>query len=335
MLRIEIGQLILEAGREGELFTLCHRQALKAPCRVECPAFEVDGLRRGGFVFTGEVEENKLERQAAEWKLHYRSAGSPALDLTVGLRAYPGSEIVRMYYQLTSVTPAQLTKQNGQDHIHYFRLASDWFKTACMDEIQLSHFDPVAHTYQPLTVRRSVSEIYAGLKLVGPVVILHNGEQTLLVAYEHGADAPQSFFDYQVSEDKAEKSLALAARQGNYYAGQPLGPGQAFESVWFELGLSAAGGVSEFMPRYRRFFLEEVSQNVESRQPYIYYNTWNYQERQKYFKDRPYLESMTEARIIRVTTARLPAASAEAGRIRWTRAEPKVRRSPASSVSIT
>ena len=47
-----------------------------------------------------------------------------------------------------------------------------------------------------------------------------------------------------------------------------------------------------FTKRYRQFFLNEVCENTESRKPYIYYNTWNYQERKRYFNGRPYLETM-------------------------------------------
>jgi alpha-galactosidase len=116
-----------------------------------------------------------------------------------------------------------------------------------------------------------------------------------MLAYEHGADHPDGFFAFRV-EPGDDRPLALHARKGNYYDGQPLGPQSAWESVWFELGLAPVP-VNSFLPAYRRFFLDEIAENVESRQPYLFYNTWNYQERNHYFHKRPYLESMHLDRI--------------------------------------
>ena len=42
-----------------------------------------------------------------------------------------------------------------------------------------------------------------------------------------------------------------------------------------------------------------MTQNTESRKPYIFYNTWNFQERNKWENDKPYLESMNEDRILK------------------------------------
>jgi alpha-galactosidase len=120
---------------------------------------------------------------------------------------------------------------------------------------------------------------------------LHNEGQTLLAAYEHGADHPDSFFDFHFECQGGKTRLSLTARKGNYYAGQTIAPEIAWESAWLELGLEAQP-LEPFMRRYRKFFLDEVCENFESRKPYIYYNTWNYQERNHYFNGRPYLETM-------------------------------------------
>ncbi len=42
-----------------------------------------------------------------------------------------------------------------------------------------------------------------------------------------------------------------------------------------------------------------MTQNTESRKPYIFYNTWNFQERNKLWNDKPYLESMNEDRMLK------------------------------------
>jgi alpha-galactosidase len=53
-----------------------------------------------------------------------------------------------------------------------------------------------------------------------------------------------------------------------------------------------------FLPVYRRFFLEEVCINPQSRKPYIFYNTWNHQERLKYFRGQPPYSEMNAERML-------------------------------------
>jgi hypothetical protein len=102
-----------------------------------------------------------------------------------------------------------------------------------------------------------------------------------------------------ISTCRAGEGRALACRpvKGNYYHGQVLDA-----LIPLRVGLvragPAGGRAGSVPPGYRRFFLEEVCEIRESRRPNIYYNTWNYQERQKYFKDRPFLESMTAERML-------------------------------------
>jgi alpha-galactosidase len=38
--------------------------------------------------------------------------------------------------------------------------------------------------------------------------------------------------------------------------------------------------------------------NSESRKPYIFYNTWNFQERNKHWYKKPYLADMTTERML-------------------------------------
>ena len=41
-----------------------------------------------------------------------------------------------------------------------------------------------------------------------------------------------------------------------------------------------------------------MTQNAESRKPYIFYNTWNFQERNRWWYGNAYLESMRQDRIL-------------------------------------
>ena len=136
------------------------------------------------------------------------------------VRTYPGSPIIRMQYRLTAAENVRLTKETGKDHLRYLRLSGDWLAEADLTEYQLSHFDPVAHAYLPNLEAHSAAELRSGLSFVGPVAWLHTRTQTLLAAYEHGADHPDSFFDFRFESLDGQACLSLAARKGNYYAGQ-------------------------------------------------------------------------------------------------------------------
>jgi alpha-galactosidase len=305
---IPLGQLQLHLGKPGELFTLAHSE-LENPLHVGGPVFEIDGRTVGGFSFTGRKTRETLSYEGQELTLHYGSADAPELDLQVRVRSFPTSSILRLKYRLLTQKAVRLTKEQGRDAITYLRLKQTGMEDFALTEYQLSHFDPVQHSYMPNREERTPDELLNGLRFAGPLALLHSTGRTVLAAYEHGADHPQSFLEFAIEHGtgqpplQEQRAVSLQAVAGNYYDGQILRPGgarepgQAWESVWMELGLYP-GGVEAFLPEYRRFFLDEVCENRESRKPYLFYNTWNYQERQKYFHNRPYLESMNAQRML-------------------------------------
>lgn len=294
--RLPLGRLQLELGSPAYLFAVRHADQAGDALVVEGPVFKIDGQDRGNFVFDRQMNERTLARGGREVTLRYRAAGTPDLELDVVLRAYADSPVLRFRYVLTATAAATLTKRDTRDRLRYLTLRGAGVVGAALTEIQLSHFDPVAHSYMPNVETRGADDVYAGLSFAGPIAILHTPERSALLAYEHGADHPNSFLRFGVERREAGPALGLAARTGNYFHGQALGPGVAWESVWFELALMPAP-LDALLQRYRAFFLEEISDNLQSRRPYLFYNTWNHQERQKYFHNRPYLESMHYERI--------------------------------------
>lgn len=292
----EFGELLLDVASPGTLFKISHRRRPYRFLAVEGPSFEVDGQERGGWTSDGVIGERTLAHGGRENTFRYVAPGRPELQLLVDVRWFDSSPVLRFRYRLSSSVPASLTKRAGDDRIRYLTLRGTLLATADLHEIQLSHFDPVAHSYMPNVEARRVDELHDDLVFVGPIAIMHAAAESALLAYEHGADHPRSFFDFRIAQHGAERSLSLFARQANYYDGQPLGPDTAWESVWLELALAPVSH-SVLLERYRLFFLDEISENRRSRSPYLFYNTWNYQERNRYFHDRPYLESMTFERI--------------------------------------
>jgi alpha-galactosidase len=57
--------------------------------------------------------------------------------------------------------------------------------------------------------------------------------------------------------------------------------------------------MNELASSYRRFVLRNLTQNLATRKPYIFYNTWNFQERNKWWNGKAYLDSMNEDRVLK------------------------------------
>jgi len=122
-----------------------------------------------------------------------------------------------------------------------------------------------------------------------------DGSNSLLVAYEHGSQVPDKFLEYKLSPDK---SITLKAFKGNYYNGFQVDNTHSYQTIWFETG-AVAGDIDLLAGNYRNFVLHYMSLNSESRKPYIFYNTWNFQERNRNWYKKPYLADMTLERMMK------------------------------------
>lgn len=289
---IPLGALVLQPAESGPLFTLWNAADAGARYTLLAPWFEVNGRGRGQWRYAGFTGERRLPRGGHELTLRYEAVGDPALYLELRLRGFEGSPMLRMRYRLSAAGDAQLTKRQGHDAISYWTLKSPAIDEAALSVVQLSHFDPVAHSYLPAIEIYGPEERQGGLETDAPLCLLHGPERSLVLAYEHGADTPAGFLGFGLGSD----IVSLTARRGNYHDGQPIGPGQAWESVWLQLG-AAPLPLDAMLARYRAFVLDEMCENSESRRPYLFYNTWNHQERNKYFRSLPYLHDMHQERM--------------------------------------
>lgn len=296
---ISLGQLSIQPGIEGLLFTvrLVKSSDPFQQYAVALPSFEVNGQKRTDFYFEAQTQARLTKHATQEVTLHYRSQIHPQLELLVVVQGYATSPLLRFRYILGAPIPVTLTKSSGSDAICYFTLALPDKVASTLTEIQLSQFNTLVHSYQPYQQSHSVAQLADDFNFNGPLALFHSGEAgpALLVAYEHGAEQPQSFLEFRLNK---KESVSMLARQGNYYAGQPLDAFRKWELIWFELGLTDKGGTAELIRAYRCFLLDDICEDTASRQPYLFYNTWNYQERNCYFNKKRYLESMNNARIM-------------------------------------
>ena len=290
MTEIPLGKLVLEVGRPDTLFVVRIPNHWAGDCILAPPRFEIDGRNVEDFIFTGNYEQRDLPRNGTETTLRYVSDSLPGLQLTALVRSCYNSSFLRFKYVLASAPPVALTKTGGKDNLRYFASRLSEHDTVGLyefEEIQISHFDPVAHTWQTVKMLSQAEELYDEQKFIGPICLLTCASCDFLFAYEHGAEAPNAFFEF-VNKKQYNGQIELWAKQGNYYDEQVVSNETPFDSVWFQLGVSNQIQLDE----YRQFMLEEVCENLESRKPYLFYNTWNYQERLKYFEGKPYLSDM-------------------------------------------
>ena len=280
----------------GAFISMSSRKRPDQVYTFSSPSLEVNGEVRPRFLFYQMVGQ----RTIGGWEdleLSFISEGDPDVYLRITFRKQFNSPILRLRYRFTASAPCTLTKTGGKDNLTYFGVELKEEQAGGLTEVALSQYEPVLHSYLPGIEFYSMDETFPGQQFSGPVLALEGEEMSLLLAYEHGADTPNSFLNFELQEVEGRSRLVLKARQGNYYAGQVIGPNQPLVSPWFEIGL-VEGGLSDLLPRYRQFLQNEMSLNTASRKPYLCYNTWNYQERNKLYNGRPYLESMNLERML-------------------------------------
>jgi len=227
-----------------------------------------------------------------EWQYEGRFTEYPELRLRITFRLSEESPVVRFRYALYSLAGHRLSKADGRDAIRYFGLSATSHKR--VSEVRFSEFNETVHSFCPSERLVPVHQWGENLPLMGPMILAEGMDNSLLAAYEHGSQVPDAFLSYRLD---AQGLLTLHAVKGNYPAGRHLAVSDPFVTVWFQLAVHP-GSAAELAPAYRTFVLRHLCLNTESRRPYIFYNTWANQERSKWWRGRPYLEPMHEARIL-------------------------------------
>ena len=253
------------------------------------PVFEIDGQVVLASADTLEAVPD-LTRTLANGVMEavYRGvlASDPEMSLSVIWQVAESSPMVRFRYRFEG--EGRLTKANGADRLTY--LTTSFAALPSVKDVRLAEFNEMVHSYCLAEREIEPAQFTSGLAALGPILVGSSDAHSVLLAYEHGSQAPDTFLQYRLGADRA---VSLDAVKGNYYAGQPA---DGYETLWLHIG-AVAGSEDDLARAYRAFLLNGVTQNAESRQPYIFYNTWNFQERNRWWYGNPYLESMRQDRI--------------------------------------
>lgn len=260
---------------------------------VAPPVFEIDGQSVPAVLRTLSSQPPvTLRHGVVEHRVSGTFAADPTLNLELVFRVAQGDPVVRFRYALHSTAPRRLTKTAGADALTYLGLATA--SCATVTEVRFSEFSELVHSFCLVEEDLPDRQFENACQAMGPMLVGKSGGHTFLVAYEHGSQVPDAFLAYHLTPDRR---VALRAVKGNYFAGQPVAPGQPFETIWLQFAAMEAEEPA-LAAAYRRFVLLHQTENLASRTPYIFYNTWAYQERNQAWNNRPYLESMCQERIL-------------------------------------
>jgi len=212
--------------------------------------------------------------------------------LEVQLRVANQSPVVRFRYRLSASEEMTLTKTGGLDHLTYLSTVISEAQT--VHEIRLSEFNEWVHSFCLSERKVSDQDFSHGMRLMGPILVGEGSGHSMILAYEHGSQVPDAFIEFCTAPGG---TIALRAVKGNYLSGQVVSEATGWQSVWLQVG-AIVGTMEDLKNAYRSFVLRDMSPTSESRTPYIFYNTWAFQERNKHWYQNNYLDSMTEARIL-------------------------------------
>ncbi|MDA3961609.1 MAG: alpha-galactosidase [Planctomycetota bacterium] len=257
------------------------------------PCFEVDGRDRQAF-WAGEpqrAEPRTLSNGCIEHRWRAPLRDDPKLELELVLRVADNDPVVRFHYRLHALSPQRLTKRCGEDRLELLSFSTT--KLTNRVEIRLTEFDEMIHSYSLTEDLITSAEAEIGTDRMGPIITLGNDTTQALVGYEHGSTHPDRFLQYDISAE----SLCLRTVKGSYWDGQELAPGQPYTTPWMQLAL-LNGSRDDLAHHYRRFVLEHQAVCPAAREPWIFYNTWNYQERRKHWHQDAYLSEMNLDRML-------------------------------------
>ena len=259
------------------------------------PQFEIDGNHYTALLSSVRLDDHPqlLKNGVKVFSVTGSFLQIPDISMSISFQVSEKNPIVRFRYEIFSQSEHKLTKNNGRDQINYFQVSLNGYPS--VKEIRFSEFNEMVHSF--CLSERVIEPNYFtdSISVMGPLITASDNKNSFIIGYEHGSQIPDKFLEYNLLPDN---SVKLQAYKGNYYKGYKINKTRSFQTIWFEIG-AVAGDETLIASTYRDFILHFMSQNTESRKPYIFYNTWNFQERNRNWYKKPYLADMTFERMMK------------------------------------
>ncbi len=280
-------------GEAARLFTIGRRGQVRV-FEIAPPILEVDGVSRTA-VLAG-LREAGAPRSLGDGVTERRYRGvladDPALTLEVVFRTTERHSVLRFAYRLFGADGRRLTRRTGADALTY--LSASLVGLPLAREVRLSEFVERLQSYTASERPIDVRHFDNSRSVMGPLLLASDRQTSLLLGYEHGSPVPDAFLEFALSPGRG---VTLRAVKGNIVGREALSPDRAFETVWLEAGV-LLGDNDAVAAAYRQFVHEALMAGNASRKPLVFYNTWNFQERNHWVNDKSHLDSMSEARML-------------------------------------
>lgn len=255
------------------------------------PVFEVNGeLLQPCFTSLKKVYEKKLNDSVVEYAFDAVYEKHKNLTLRLILRTSDASPIFKFKYVLIGDGTLKLTKSEGE-RLDYCAISIP--KGDSLTEVRFSEFNEMLHSFCMNEVSIPNSYFDNDFTVMGPLLACTDDKNSYLLAYEHGSQYPDAFINFHLSDSR---KVTVSAKKGNYLAGTVLDE-RTFETIWLDFG-AVQGNINDLAAAFREFLLKYTTLNLESRKPYIFYNTWCYQERNRFWNGNYFLTDMNEARML-------------------------------------
>jgi alpha-galactosidase len=259
------------------------------------PVFEIDGREVAADLLNISVvgEPKVLPNGVTEYLVEGIYRNDQDLKLLIRFHLSPDNPVVRFNYELIPEKEVRLTKSTQADKLIYLKTTLP--AEGKVKEVRFSEFNEMVHSF--VLSERDIDDRHfkSNTRLMGPMLTLTSENASLLIAYEHGSQVPDSFIEFAL---EPTRNMSVIAHKGNYVHNQVVSKEKPFETIWLEVA-GVAGDEEKLAAHYRHFVLHFMTQNTESRKPYIFYNTWNFQERNKHWYKKPYLADMTLDRMLK------------------------------------
>jgi len=261
---------------------------------IEPPVVQIDGAsvrcEVGNLAVIG--SPHRTRNGSLETVLIGSVVDVPGLFLRTVLRTDERSPVVRFRYEIESGRRHRLTKRGGVDDVRFCSI--DRPGTASLTEVRISDFVRLGHTFMPVERRVDPKDVPALSPLHGPILVGEEGDVSWLLAYEHGSSGGDTYCGFAAA---TQNGISIQGVKGTYLDGQALFESVPYRTPWLHAAI-VPGSVNEVAAAFRAFLLDVQSENLESRVPQIFYNTWNFQEREHYWFDRPYTKNLDESRVL-------------------------------------
>ena len=291
---IENGQVRISLSCGQNCFWSYRAAGSTVPYQFTPPTFELDGKQISAEVhhFFPTAAPVHLANGVTQYSFDGPLAQDAHLHLGIEFQINEGTPVIRFRYTLKSNQSKSLTAKSGANDLTYLQTSLKQFPQ--IEEIRLSNFAELTHSYELSEEKIADRNFEDSGAVMGPILAATDGRSSFLLAYEHGSTAPDAFLEYRLTPGR---NISLDAVKGNYYPGQTINLEHPYKTIWFETA-AQPGNLDELASTYRKFMLKYLTQNRESRKPYIFYNSWNFQERNKFWNNKTFIESMNEARML-------------------------------------